>query len=72
MASIQGVNRWQKALIPAFAEAWLLRENPREPLNKTMAALPYSQFRSQGARWTVDLSSQCNAESALYVNPRPA
>ena len=46
----------------------------RDPLNKYMTALAYSQFCYQDAlaQSGADLSSQCNAESALGVSPRPA
>ena len=48
------------------------RAKARESLNKYIAALAYSQFRSQGARRTVDLSSQWNAESGIGCKPLQA
>ncbi len=43
----------------------------REPLNKSMTSLAYSQFCYQDVL-SPGLSINCNAKSALGVNPRPA
>ena len=43
----------------------------KDPLNKTMTALAYSQFCYQDAlaQSGADLSSQCNAESGIGCRP---
>ncbi len=49
----------------------MLNTVPRDPLDKYMTALAYSQSRYQGAlaQECVDLSSQCNAESGVGCKP---